>query len=46
MRKIILTAAITLSLTTVGFGYGFQRVGGVSSISSNSFPPPILELAS
>ncbi|ASG67632.1 hypothetical protein CDV26_03830 [Francisella halioticida] len=40
MKKIILTAAVILSLVSTSFSYGLIQV------SSGSFPPPILQLAS
>jgi len=43
MKKAILTATVAVSLTTVSFASGLHEV---SSISTNSFPPPVLELAS
>lgn len=43
MKKAILTATVILSLATVSFGYGLERVNG---FSSHSFPPPTMKLAS
>ncbi|WP_268746173.1 hypothetical protein [Candidatus Francisella endociliophora] len=41
MKKVILTSAIVLSLVSTGFSYGIA-----TQVSGNSFPPPIMQLAS
>ncbi|MEY8766782.1 MULTISPECIES: hypothetical protein [Francisella] len=40
MKKAILI--ITISLATLNFGFSLYQVGGTSS---NSFPPPVMQLA-
>ncbi|APC92070.1 MULTISPECIES: hypothetical protein [Francisella] len=43
MRKIILSVAVIISLTSMSFAQGLHEI---NSFSSNSFPPPVLSLAS
>ncbi|AFJ42589.1 hypothetical protein [Francisella orientalis] len=40
MRKAVLV--ITISLATLNFGFSLYKVSGMSS---NSFPPPVMQLA-
>ncbi|WP_257786352.1 hypothetical protein [Francisella uliginis] len=41
MKKVILTTVVILSLTSTGFSYG-----ALGQVSSGSFPPPVMQLAS
>ncbi|AVC44850.1 MULTISPECIES: hypothetical protein [Francisella] len=43
MKKIISIALITFSITTTGFSYSLHPI---NSFSSQSFPEPVLNLAS